>query len=145
MNRATNDLSRSRLLLPAICAALIAGGTILAPSPAHAVEYRFCVACDNYAAQALVSSGTPDFGKEWYRVKTAMMFAKAHQSQSCGASDFSPTKCGHLPEEKLLFLSVDGDQINGLLSGNPVVIGQSAIEIVTGIPAIIFKWVKSWF
>ena len=44
-----------------------------------------------------------------------------------------------------MFLSVDGDQINGLLSGNPVVIGQSAIEIVTGIPAIVFKWVKSWF
>ena len=58
---------------------------------------------------------------------------------------FSPAKCGHLPEEKLMFLSVDGDQINGLLSGNPVVIGQSVIQIVTGIPAIVFKWVKSWF
>lgn len=115
-----------------------------APTSVAAVEYRYCVSCDNHRAQALVSSGTPDLGKEWYRVKTAMMFQQAYGSLSCSASDFELTRCGGDPEEKLEYTAVSGDQIEGILSGNPVTITQTFVEVITGIPAAIIDWFKRW-
>lgn len=115
------------------------------PTGARATEYRFCVWCDNHVAQTVVHSGVPDLGKEWYRVKTAMMFAKAYGAQGCSVGDFAPQQCGSLAEETLVYTSVSGEQIEALLSGNPVVIAQTFVEVVTGLPAAVIRWVGNWF
>lgn len=115
------------------------------PTAATAVEYRFCVSCDNHRASTLISSSRIDLGKEWYRVKTGMVFAKAYNSRSCGVTDFEAARCGSDPQETLDYTAIDGDQISALLSGNPVIIGQSLVEIIVGVPAQVWDWVKGWF
>lgn len=108
--------------------------------PATATEHRYCVACDTHSAQTTVKSELVDFGKEWYRIKTGMVFQKAYGAQGCSVSDFSEAQCGLLPNEELIYLAVNGDQISGLLSGNPVLIGQTLVEVVVGIPVSVFFW-----
>ena len=39
-----------------------------------------------------------------------------------------------LPEEQLDYYNANKDQINALLSGNPVAMGQAAVEIGIGVP-----------
>lgn len=114
-------------------------------SPAVSTEYRFCVSCDTHRAQTTISSGAADFGREWYRVKTGMLFQKAYSAQGCSVSEFSEAECGLLPNEELVFVAVNGDQISALLSGNPVLIGQTLVEIVVGIPVAAYDWIASWF
>jgi hypothetical protein len=121
--------------LTKILSLIIAAGILSCSGPAWAVEYRFCVICNNHRANALVSSGRPDLGKEWFRVKTAQTFAKAYNSQSCSANDFDTAMCGGDREESLNYTAINGEQIEALLSGNPITMGQAAVEIVTGIPA----------
>ena len=135
---------------------ILAGVLFVAATTANASEYRFCVSCDTHVAQSTVRSDIVDFGKEWYRVKTAMTFQKAYRAQGCSVSDFSEPICGHLFNEELVFVSVSGDQITGLLSGNPVLIGQTFVEIIIGLPITavnwtidkagdVADWVSSWF
>lgn len=108
--------------------------------PAKATDYRYCVSCDTHSAQATVKTELVDFGKEWYRVKTGMVFQKAYGAQGCSVSEFSEAQCGSLPNEELVYLSVNGDQISGLLSGNPVLIGQTIVEVIVGVPVSVFSW-----
>lgn len=119
---------------------ILAGLLLATPTAASASEYRFCVSCDTHAAQTTVRSDVVDFGKEWYRVKTAMTFQKAYSAQGCSVGDFSEPICGHLANEELVFVSVSGDQITGLLSGNPILIGQTLIEIIIGVPITVVNW-----
>jgi len=102
--------------------------------PASAYEYRFCVACNNYRTNLSVHWHTLDFGKEWFRVKSAQAIATSHNSQGCSARDYSEPICGSLPEEQLDYYNANKDQINALLSGNPVAMGQAAVEIGIGVP-----------
>ena len=120
-------------------------GFMLPVTSAQGAEYKYCVACDTHSAQTTVSSGSVDFGKEWYRVKSGMIFQKAYGAKGCSVSHYSAAQCGHLTNEELVFTSVDGDQITGLLSGNPVLIGQTLVEIIVGIPVSAYDWVMDWF
>lgn len=113
--------------------------------PCFATEYDFCVACDTHMSRTTLKSGAVDFGKEWYRVKAGMLFQKAYSAQGCSVSDFSEAKCGHLPNEELIFVSVNGDQVSALLSGNPILVGQTLVEIIVGVPAVAIRWISSFF
>ena len=105
----------------------------------YAVEYRFCISCDNYRGNLLVNSSTVDMGREWYRVKTSEMAAKMHNSQSCSANDYSDAECGNLPSETVEYRAINGDQIDALFSGNPVTMGQAAVEIGVGVPVEVIE------
>jgi hypothetical protein len=114
-------------------------GALTLPPTALAVDYRFCVICDNHRTNALVSSGTIDYGVEWYRVKTAEKYAKAYGARSCSANNFDPATCGDLPEEQLSYEGLSGDQLQGLVSGNPVTTTQTVIEVATQTPARVVR------
>lgn len=113
--------------------------------PAGATEYRFCVACDTHRAQTKIKSSIVDFGKEWYRVKTAMLFQQAYGAKGCSVSDFYEAECGSLATEELVFYSATGDQVSALISGNPVLMGQTLVEIVVGVPFETYEWIADWF
>src|SRR5579863_10003966 len=106
----------------------------LLPQAAEATEYQFCISSDRRPGHMLVKSGPADFGKEWYRVKAAQAFCQATGASACSATDYSRAKCGNLPAETLTYVSANGDQIKALFSGNPALMGQTAVEIVVGVP-----------
>lgn len=127
-------------------ATLVALAYFLIHSPAgNATEYRYCVSCDNYRGNVLVSAPIVDFGKEWYRVKTAELLTTAKGSQSCSARDYSPEVCGDLPSESLEYRSINGDQIDAILSGNPITMGQSLLDSIISAPVEIFKSIRNLF
>lgn len=106
----------------------------LKPDLAAATDYEYCISSDRRPGHVLVRSGPADFGKEWYRVKAAQAFCQATGASGCGATDYSAEKCGTLPAETLTYVSANGDQIKALFSGNPALMGQTAVEIVVGVP-----------
>lgn len=111
---------------------VMSASTVAAPA-ADATEYRYCVACDTHRANVLAKSQLADFGKEWYRAKTAQAFTQAYGAKSCSANDYRPEDCAKDPEETLEYREISGDQLRMLLSGNPVAMGQAGIEITVGV------------
>lgn len=107
---------------------------LLISGAAQATDYRFCISSDRRPGHVLVKSGPADFGKEWYKVKSAQVFCQVTGASGCAATDFDASKCGHLPAEELTYSSATGDQIKALFSGNPLVMGQTAVEVVVGVP-----------
>lgn len=103
------------------------------PSSAYATYYHYCISSDRRPANMVIHSGPVDFGKEWYRTRAAQDFCSANGANGCSATDFSPG-CAGLPEETITYHSADGNQLGALVSGNPLVMGQAAVEIATGVP-----------
>ena len=116
-----------------LMACAIGVGTLVSQA-AMATEYDYCVSSDRRIGHVIVRTGITDFGKEWYRVKAAQAFCTVYGGRGCAASDFVPAKCNRFPPDTLEYVSANGDQIKGLFSGNPALMGQSAVEIVTGVP-----------
>jgi hypothetical protein len=101
---------------------------------AFAVDYHFCVSSDTRSGNVITSSSIADYGHDWYQVKTAESFCFANGATGCAASDFSAATCGTLTEEHLDFYWASEDQAGALFSGDPFLMGQASVEIVTGIP-----------
>lgn len=108
--------------------------TAFATNLANATEYDYCITSNHGAAHLVVRSDIVDFGKEWYRVKSTMMYCQATNSTGCSASDYSYAQCGSLPPQFMTYTQVDGTQIHALFSGNPIVMAQTAVEVVTSVP-----------
>jgi hypothetical protein len=102
---------------------------------AHAAEYKFCVACDNYRAATIVTSNRSDLSKDWFKLKTALMYQNAHHSEFCRVGEYDLSECGGDPQERLDYTRISNDQITALLSDKPITVSQAAYEIMTDFPA----------
>jgi len=105
----------------------------LCAAPVSATDYHYCISSERRPANMVIHSGPVDFGKEWYRTRAAQDFCSANGASSCSASDFS-ANCANLAEETITYHTADGDQLGALVSGNPLVMGQAAVEVATGVP-----------
>jgi|SoiMethySBSTD1v2_1073268.scaffolds.fasta_scaffold3687934_1 hypothetical protein len=70
---------------------------VVTGTPALAASYHFCVTSDKVIGNIVVRPGGTDFGKEWYRAKTAQAFCQATGSSGCSSADYSNDVCGNEP------------------------------------------------